>query len=143
MALTFKILQISSARLFALNGVMPVSSYPSLSFCLVSRVISLNTRGGIWSRPVWMALSPRSKSGNFLTMCFQNSSCHQVSFFLLPIISLVLSLPSSVRGTKQRGCRLCCPTRGNLSRQNTTTVATLYGACCNSGCYLLHKGITH
>src|SRR5699024_4305987 len=86
---------------------MPVSSCPSFSFCLVSRVISLNTRGGMWSRPVRLALFPRSKSGNFLTMCFQNSSCHQVSFFLLPIISLALSLPSSVSGTKQRCISPC------------------------------------
>lgn len=39
--------------------------------------------------------------------------------------------------------RLCCPARGNLSRQNAATVATLSGACYNSGCHLLHKGITH
>ena len=40
-------------------------------------------------------------------------------------------------------CRLCRPARGNLSRQNAATVATLSGACYNSGCHLLHKGITH
>ena len=40
-------------------------------------------------------------------------------------------------------CRLCCPVRGNLSRQNAATVATLSGACDNSGFHLLRKGITH
>ena len=39
-------------------------------------------------------------------------------------------------------CRLCCPARGNLSRQSAATVATLSGACYNFGYYLLHKGIT-
>ena len=40
-------------------------------------------------------------------------------------------------------CRLCCPIRGNLSRQNAATVATLSGACDNSGFHLLRKGLTH
>lgn len=40
-------------------------------------------------------------------------------------------------------CRLCCPARGNLSLRNAATVAALSGACYNSGCHLLHKGITH
>ena len=62
----------------------------------------MNTLGGIWSRPVLLALSPRSRSGYFLTMCSQNLSCHCVSFFLLPTISLALSLPSAVKGTKER-----------------------------------------
>ena len=39
-------------------------------------------------------------------------------------------------------CRLCCARRGNLSRQNAATEATLSGVCDNSGCHLLHKGIT-
>ena len=39
---------------------------------MIRRVISLNTRGGIWSRPVSLALSPRSRSGYFLTMCCQD-----------------------------------------------------------------------
>ncbi len=40
-----------------------------------------------------LACAPRRAPGrgNFWTMCSQNLSCHQVSFFLLPTISLALS----------------------------------------------------
>ena len=63
---------------------MPVSSSSNFWRCLLRRVISLKMRGGMWSRPVWLALSPRSRSGYFWTTCSQNLSCHQVSFFCCP-----------------------------------------------------------
>ena len=37
-------------------------------------------------------------------------------------------------------CRLCCPARGNLSRQNAATVATLFRVCYNSGNADEHAG---
>ena len=93
---------IASILDFALKVVTPASSSSSFWRCLSSRVISLKILGGMWSLPVSEALCPRSSSGYFFTMCFQNSSCHHVSFFLLPTISLAQSRPSAVSGTKDR-----------------------------------------
>ena len=85
-----------------LNGLVSFRIAMICSFIRFRWTASLNTRGGMWLRPVSLALSPRSKSGYFLTICSQNLSCYCVSFFLLPTISLALSRPSSVSGTKQR-----------------------------------------
>ena len=97
-----------------LNGLVSFRIAMICSFIRFRWTASLNTRGGMWLRPVSLALSPRSKSGYFLTICSQNLSCYCVSFFLLPTISLALSRPSSVSGTKQRYNTLDFPTENRV-----------------------------
>ena len=85
-----------------LNGVICVATLRMASNSWFRCAASLKIRGGIWSRPVLLALSPRSKSGYLLTICFQKRSCHCVSFFLPPRMSFALRRLSGVSGTNVR-----------------------------------------